>query len=78
MLLRIVYHKTKNNPYPGPGTMFIFAGLLYLVAVASAVALPKDKANSRPYSGSDSIKSRDEYEPIIDDDDGESISQPLL
>lgn len=28
--------------------MFIFAGTLYLVAVACACALPKEKANAKP------------------------------
>ena len=31
----------------GPGSMFVFAGGLYLCAVAAALALPKELANSR-------------------------------
>eukprot|EP00980_Cylindrotheca_fusiformis_P014317 scaffold3821_cov127-Cylindrotheca_fusiformis.AAC.7 len=46
VLLRYVYSHTKNCPL-GAGTMFVFAGLLYLVAVAAACALPKELANSR-------------------------------
>jgi hypothetical protein len=42
--------------------MFIFAGGLYLVAVAVACALPKDKANSRRDND-------DDYQDLIDLDD---------
>jgi hypothetical protein len=37
---------TKNNSYPGPGIMFVFAAVLYFVAVLCAVALPQNEANS--------------------------------
>jgi hypothetical protein len=55
-------------PYPGPGTMFIFAGLLFLVAASFAFALPKEKANSR--------NTRDEYDEV--DSDHEEIAGSLL
>jgi len=75
MLLRLVYRQTKDNPYPGPGTMFIVAGGFYVIAVVCALALPKDKANSKRGDGlSESTKSREDYEPILD----ETRSQPLL
>lgn len=45
--LRFVYHLTKDNKYPGPGTMFLFAAALYLFASFCACALPRDKADSR-------------------------------
>jgi len=54
ILLRIVYSHTKNLPYPGPGSMFIFAAFLFLVATGFAFALPKDKANSSNKSDEDS------------------------
>eukprot|EP00567_Pseudictyota_dubia_P003789 CAMPEP_0197446878 /NCGR_PEP_ID=MMETSP1175-20131217/11697_1 /TAXON_ID=1003142 /ORGANISM="Triceratium dubium, Strain CCMP147" /LENGTH=542 /DNA_ID=CAMNT_0042978047 /DNA_START=56 /DNA_END=1684 /DNA_ORIENTATION=+ len=44
--LRVVYHFTKDNPFPGPGTMFIFGGLLYLLGSFIACALPKEQTNS--------------------------------
>jgi len=47
VLLRFVYSRFKETAV-GPGAMFIFAGMLYLVAMAVACALPKDKANARP------------------------------
>ena len=46
VLLRFVYSRAKDSPL-GPGAMFVFAGGLYLVAVAAACALPKEKANAR-------------------------------
>ena len=59
--LRFVYHLTKDNDYPGPGTMFLFAALLYLSASFCACALPKDKADSRSLVD-DSTK---ESDPIL-------------
>jgi len=68
LVLRAVYSQTKEMPYPGPGTMFIFAGLLFLVAASFAFALPKEKANSR--------NTRDEYDEV--DSDHEEIAGSLL
>eukprot|EP00591_Stephanopyxis_turris_P003759 CAMPEP_0195526592 /NCGR_PEP_ID=MMETSP0794_2-20130614/27743_1 /TAXON_ID=515487 /ORGANISM="Stephanopyxis turris, Strain CCMP 815" /LENGTH=513 /DNA_ID=CAMNT_0040657319 /DNA_START=39 /DNA_END=1580 /DNA_ORIENTATION=+ len=45
--LQFVYNYTKDNKFPGPGTMFIFAAFLQLVAVALACILPKKKTDSR-------------------------------
>jgi len=45
--LRWVYHYTKDGALLGPGTMFVFASFLYLVAIGFALLLPKDKADSR-------------------------------
>jgi len=52
--LQCVYSKTKDHPRGkngigsliGPGTMFLIAGGLLLVAVGLALALPSDRANS--------------------------------
>jgi MFS transporter, DHA1 family, tetracycline resistance protein len=44
--LKFVYSQTKNSRL-GPGSMFLFASGLYLVAVTIACSLPKDKANAR-------------------------------
>ena len=44
--LRCVYSLTKNRPYPGPGTMFFAAALLYVLAAVCAFLLPEDRANS--------------------------------
>jgi hypothetical protein len=57
----MVYRRAKDTVF-GPGAMFIFAGGLYLVAVAVACALPKDKANSRRDND-------DDYQDLIDLDD---------
>ena len=51
--MRLIYRLTKDAPYPGQGSMFVFAGALYLLASFFACALPSDKANSR---GRDSAK----------------------
>lgn len=45
--LRYIYHLTKDFPYPGPGTMFLFASLLYFIAVIIAFDLPKEKSDSK-------------------------------
>mmetsp|Transcript_1108 Transcript_1108/g.1989 ORF Transcript_1108/g.1989 Transcript_1108/m.1989 type:complete len:267 (-) Transcript_1108:2796-3596(-) len=44
--LKFVYSQTKDGPL-GPGSMFLFASGLYLVAVVIACSLPSDKANAR-------------------------------
>jgi hypothetical protein len=46
MLLRYIYHETKDNAMYGKGTMFIFGSLLYVIATFCAYMLPEDKANS--------------------------------
>jgi len=40
MVMRFVYHYTKDGAFLGPGSMFIAASLLYLVAVYCAYMLP--------------------------------------
>jgi DHA1 family tetracycline resistance protein-like MFS transporter len=47
MLLRYVYHTTKNGGGLGKGTMFIFGSGLYLVATFCAWLLPESQANSK-------------------------------
>lgn len=60
VVLRFVYHHTRDMPYPGPGIMFIFASFLYLIASGCAFLLPKDLANSK--------KRREEGTPILQDE----------
>jgi hypothetical protein len=48
MAMRYVYHLTVNGAFLGPGSMFVFASSLSLVAAACAYALPKNRADSRP------------------------------
>jgi len=45
--LNHVYTVTKDWAYPGPGTMFFFAGFLYLIAVYIVTLLPQKKTDSR-------------------------------
>ena len=40
MALRTIYHFTKDGAFLGPGSMFIFAGCLYMIAVYCAYLLP--------------------------------------
>jgi len=40
MVLRFVYHYTKDGAFLGPGSMFVVASMLYLVAVYCAYLLP--------------------------------------
>jgi DHA1 family tetracycline resistance protein-like MFS transporter len=60
--LRFVYHLTKDNDYPGPGTMFLFAALLYLSASFCACGLPKREADSRSFVDD----TYEEREPILE------------
>lgn len=46
MMLRYVYHKTKNGGGFGKGTMFISGAGLYLIATLWAWLLPEEQANS--------------------------------
>jgi DHA1 family tetracycline resistance protein-like MFS transporter len=46
--MRYVYHLTVDGAFLGPGSMFVFASGLSLVAAGCAYALPKDRADSRP------------------------------
>jgi len=46
MSLRLVFHFTKDTVFPGPGAMWLFAALLFLIATGFALILPSDKANS--------------------------------
>jgi DHA1 family tetracycline resistance protein-like MFS transporter len=46
--LRFVYHYTKDGAFLGPGSMFIVAAGLYLVAVYCAYLLPEEANSKRP------------------------------
>lgn len=48
MAMRYVYHLTVDGAFLGPGSMFVFASVLSLVAAGCAYALPKNRADSRP------------------------------
>ena len=56
MLLRYIYHETKDNAMYGKGTMFIFGAGLYVIATFCAYLLPEDKANSNYQQRDDSKK----------------------
>ncbi|KAL3785134.1 hypothetical protein HJC23_013293 [Cyclotella cryptica] len=47
MLLRYIYHQTKDNVLYGKGTMFVFGSGLYVIATFCAYMLPEQKANSK-------------------------------
>jgi hypothetical protein len=40
MLLRFIYHLTKDGAFLGPGSMFVVASGIYLIAVYCAYSLP--------------------------------------
>lgn len=62
MILRFVYRCTKDSTFPGPGTMWLVAAVLYLVATCFALLLPIEKADSRKAQ-------RDGYEELGNDYD---------
>ena len=61
--LRFVQSKTENGPL-GQGAMFIFAGILYLFAVAVACALPKELVNSANTANVDDEEVETDYSLI--------------
>lgn len=73
MAMRFVYHYTKDGAFLGPGSMFVFASGLLLVASGCAFALPKDKADSRQRFNNMNDSDDDETTPFV----AES-SAPLL
>lgn len=64
LLLRHVYSLTQDTAL-GPGTMFVVAGMLYMLASSLACLLPRDRADSR----------QTQYPPI---DEGFESQQPLM
>lgn len=67
MVLRLVYHFTKDGAFLGPGSMFVVAAILYLVAVYCGYLLPLE-ANSE--------SSHVDIE--LDDDSERVASTPLV
>ena len=64
VLMRSVYHVAKDWTSLGTGIMFVFAGCLYMVAVAAACALPKKKANAQGRREEDDDDEDDGYSPL--------------
>lgn len=62
LLLEVIYDHTKDGKCLGPGTMFVFASLLYFVGTIIVSVIPRDKA-----TGSS---------PIVSDDN--ELEEPLL
>jgi hypothetical protein len=58
MILRAVYHFTRDGAFLGPGSMFVVAAMLYLVAVYCGMELP-------PEANSKRSRSEDETETIL-------------
>eukprot|EP00546_Thalassionema_frauenfeldii_P018674 CAMPEP_0178894468 /NCGR_PEP_ID=MMETSP0786-20121207/26_1 /TAXON_ID=186022 /ORGANISM="Thalassionema frauenfeldii, Strain CCMP 1798" /LENGTH=197 /DNA_ID=CAMNT_0020564547 /DNA_START=689 /DNA_END=1282 /DNA_ORIENTATION=- len=67
MVLRFVYRCTKDSTFPGPGTMWLVAAVLYFVATCFALLLPSEKANSKEAR-------RDGYEELGNDYDSNQES----
>lgn len=63
MVLRFVYQLTRGSTFPGPGTMWLVAAFLYVIATFFALLLPSEKANSRQAAR------RDGYEELSDEND---------
>jgi len=70
MAMRCVYHFTKDGAFMGPGSMFVFASTLMVVASGCAFALPKDKADSR--------RQHDRQENVPDGNGDENESTPFV
>lgn len=64
--LRSVYRFTKDGAFFGPGSMFVVAALIYVVASVCACALPADRVNSNE-DGYESIDS--EATPLASDEE---------
>ena len=68
--LRFVYHYTKDGAFLGPGSMFVVAAGLYLIAVYCAYLLPPEANSKRSDRGPQRRDSFDELE--------RSPSSPLI
>ncbi|KAG7342555.1 tetracycline resistance protein [Nitzschia inconspicua] len=69
--LKFVYSQTKHTKV-GPGSMFLFASGLYLVAVCIACSLPNDKANAaRCRDGTATAVPSSQRQHMNNDDDEE-------
>jgi hypothetical protein len=62
LLLEVIYDHTKDGQGLGPGTMFVFASLLYFVGTIIVSVISRDKANGSS--------------PIVSDDN--ELEEPLL
>ncbi|KAG7363751.1 tetracycline resistance protein [Nitzschia inconspicua] len=73
--LKFVYSQTKHTKV-GPGSMFLFASGLYLVAVCIACSLPNDKANAaRCRDGTATAVPSSQRQHMNNDDDDEEYMQ---
>lgn len=71
-VLQFVYSRTKTNGWFGPGTMFVFAGGLFGVAVLLALALPNDKTNTSRRHGGSGISVAADRDDFSDGDESSS------
>lgn len=69
MAMRLVYHLTKDGAFLGPGSMFVFAGMLLLVAAGCGYSLPKELTDSRRHRRAyhnETSETEEESTPFVD------------
>ena len=76
--LQAIYDRTQNLPYPGPGSMFLFASVVYFTGTVVACFLPADKANCNLQEEQETHGEEDEEADEIILDGLESQREPLL
>ena len=84
--LQAIYDRTKYLPYPGPGSMFLFAAFVYFAGCVVACLLPADKANcnlseaeaENQGEGGDTIEDEEANEILSDSSTLASQREPLL
>ncbi len=76
--LQAIYDRTQNLPYPGPGSMFLFASVVYFTGTVVACFLPADKANCNLQEEQESHGEEDEEADEMILDGLESQREPLL
>ena len=84
--LQAIYDRTKYLPYPGPGSMFLFAAFVYYIGCVVACLLPADKANcnlpeseaENPGEDGDITEDEEANETLSDSSILASQREPLL
>lgn len=71
LCLQAIYDQTKDLPYPGPGSMFLFAAFVYFTGCVIACLLPADRANCN--SSEAEAENQGEGGDIIEDEEANEI-----
>ena len=76
--MQYIDHLAKQSAVFGPGTMFLFAACVQMIAVGFAWALPKDRSNSTGSSVNSSGLPDSFFSSVdwSDEEEGDDTNQP--